>query len=784
MKILKLKLRGAIGIKKGLGIEEIEIDFTKFQSGLIALTGKNGSGKTTIMENLHPYRCMVSRDGSLQSHFFLKDSHRILDFEFNSKLYQSRILIDALTGASEAYLFYNSNGFETALNDGKLTTYDIEIEKLLGTPELFFNSVFSGQKSKGIAELKPAERRKLFYELLNLDSYEKYLELAKSELKNQEIKLAEIEGEIKSLQTDYGQLDGLEVKKILVETDIDISGISIATAKDEIEKIQESIQKTEVEIRANTDKLADNAAIEVELKKLTEEKAELIKQHSSKVSRYNSDIEDSKKLIERNQKLLNNKSTIDSKITLKNQISEEIASLSKVKSEIQADLNKHQTEYTEVLKQISVDEENLNQKAIHVNNLRKEVEGKEKEITRLDNETMIIGDVPCSPEIGTSCLFLLNAYKSKNELPELKNLLNELKAKFDQTNEAFNSLSDDIQSRKQLAEENYTINTSWGNEKVKLFQTDLDKLELNLKELNKTDWGNLSNEVKKAENEINLLNQKTDSTNELIKQEEQHYSNSINKLTERETELNAKLDNNINDRIHTLRNELNSLRGNRDIKKDELSEIESTLADQQKQLATIEEQINQVKKNKERLIVLGNEKSKVESEIKDWTFLTKAFDKTGIPVLKLENSGIEITSIANELLSIFENKFRIVFETTSLTKDKKKMKETFDINIVEDDGVCEISNKSGGQQVYLETAIRLAISIVIKKQGKNIETAFLDEADGALDLDNAFHYIEMIQRSHQMSGVYNTFIITHRPELLDFIPQQVKLTDGYLQILN
>jgi len=105
MRILKLKLRGAIGIKKGLGVDEVEIDFTQFQPGLIALTGRNGSGKTTIMENLHPYRCMVSRDGSLQNHFFLKDSYRIIDFEIAGKFYKAQINIDALTGGSEAYLF-------------------------------------------------------------------------------------------------------------------------------------------------------------------------------------------------------------------------------------------------------------------------------------------------------------------------------------------------------------------------------------------------------------------------------------------------------------------------------------------------------------------------------------------------------------------------------------------------------------------------------------------------------------------------------------------------------
>ena len=80
--------------------------------------------------------------------------------------------------------------------------------------------------------------------------------------------------------------------------------------------------------------------------------------------------------------------------------------------------------------------------------------------------------------------------------------------------------------------------------------------------------------------------------------------------------------------------------------------------------------------------------------------------------------------------------------------------------------------------------IQSAISLVVRQQGRNIQTSFLDEKDGALDMDNAFHYMEMIRRAHNMSGVHNTFIITHRTELLDFIPQQIKLADGLLSILN
>jgi ABC-type glutathione transport system ATPase component len=53
--IASLRLRGAIGIMKGVKKEEIAVNFDKYDSGLIALIGANGKGKTTLIENCHPY---------------------------------------------------------------------------------------------------------------------------------------------------------------------------------------------------------------------------------------------------------------------------------------------------------------------------------------------------------------------------------------------------------------------------------------------------------------------------------------------------------------------------------------------------------------------------------------------------------------------------------------------------------------------------------------------------------------------------------------------------------
>lgn len=62
MKILNAKLRGFIGVKKGMGLDEIEVDLSSL-SGLVALAGPNGHGKTTLLENLSPYRGLASRKG-------------------------------------------------------------------------------------------------------------------------------------------------------------------------------------------------------------------------------------------------------------------------------------------------------------------------------------------------------------------------------------------------------------------------------------------------------------------------------------------------------------------------------------------------------------------------------------------------------------------------------------------------------------------------------------------------------------------------------------------------
>ncbi len=54
IRIDRLRVRGATGIWKKSRKDEIDLDLTSREGGVIAFVGKNGAGKTTIVENLHP----------------------------------------------------------------------------------------------------------------------------------------------------------------------------------------------------------------------------------------------------------------------------------------------------------------------------------------------------------------------------------------------------------------------------------------------------------------------------------------------------------------------------------------------------------------------------------------------------------------------------------------------------------------------------------------------------------------------------------------------------------
>ena len=239
MKLERLKLRGAIGIKKNMGQDEIELDFTKLGPGLTALTGPNGMGKTTVLENMHPYRTLGSRPGALQNHFFLPDSYRELSFSIGDDHYRAVIKMNGESGRTEAFLY--KNGDEKSLVNGSATKYDAAIKELMGSKELFFNSAFTAQNSDSLSDLKTHELKALIGEFINLDRYIKFEKTANSCSGILNGRADTVSGEINDCQRDIGALPVTDEQVTIEQQTIDDTAIEIKTLTNEAGAVLEQI---------------------------------------------------------------------------------------------------------------------------------------------------------------------------------------------------------------------------------------------------------------------------------------------------------------------------------------------------------------------------------------------------------------------------------------------------------------------------------------------------------------------------------------------------------------
>jgi exonuclease SbcC len=191
IRIDRLRLRGAIGIFKKSKKDEIDIDLGTYGPGVLALVGANGFGKTTILENMHPWPCMLTRDGTLKDHFRLKDSCRDLYFTDLRSGFRYRALIqiraDIASGGAE-YFLYVDKGAGTYEDipgvNGRKEPYETAIAELFGSLEMYLQTAFVTQRpnkyAPDLGQATQGQRKALFAELSGIDYLAAYASSCKA----------------------------------------------------------------------------------------------------------------------------------------------------------------------------------------------------------------------------------------------------------------------------------------------------------------------------------------------------------------------------------------------------------------------------------------------------------------------------------------------------------------------------------------------------------------------------------------------------------------------------
>ena len=167
MRYLYACFKNYIGFYNGMGLDKVEIDFTKCKNNIVLISGANGTGKSTLMESLS-----IIPDSN-SSYIPERDGEKILTIFDDGNTYNIHIIsqCDNKGGRKQTKAYISKNGLQ--LNDnGNITSYK---EIIFSEFEMDSNYVSLSKLSgnqRGLGDKTPAERKKFVANIIdNLEIY-------------------------------------------------------------------------------------------------------------------------------------------------------------------------------------------------------------------------------------------------------------------------------------------------------------------------------------------------------------------------------------------------------------------------------------------------------------------------------------------------------------------------------------------------------------------------------------------------------------------------------------
>lgn len=160
-----------------------------------------------------------------------------------------------------------------------------------------------------------------------------------------------------------------------------------------------------------------------------------------------------------------------------------------------------------------------------------------------------------------------------------------------------------------------------------------------------------------------------------------------------------------------------------------------------------------------------------------YSTLALAFGRDGIPALIIENAVPQIEAEANELLRRFTDG-RFSLQIASLRAKKTGgLKETLDIIVADETGERDLEQLSGGERQRVDLALRIALSRVLAHRAdRSIGALIFDEAFTALDeggLQTAVQIIRTLREEFPL-----IIAITHARDFAEAFDTRIEVTGG------
>ena len=800
MQVLSLTLKGFRGIRDGLGRDTLALDFERLADGaeLVAIAGANGRGKTTVMDNMHPYLTMPSRAAvagpggfSYYDHVCLPESEKDLIWAHEGRSYRSQVVIrQSGRRKTEAFLFLLGDAGnwiplrldDGMVSDGKAETYTCCVEAICGSADTFFTSVFSAQGKRQLSTYRNAEIKTLLADLLGQEEIRALGQKAAETARLLKAGLSAIRQELVGLDQEAGRV-AIERSQLVGASDRVAQGLAMRQlAQCGLEVARTRYSKLSAERDQSRATEARRAQLLVERKALvdacTQSIAALKAQDQGEQQRLERLVQRIANRLgqerARRQTLQNTQRqcrvVLDAEVAVWHAVArlplaQRVLSMRNVRIVLCR-------QRAERLTQCQAAERMAEQKLAGI---EREAGKAVLQAEELAHRFGLTGEVPCAgTDLQGQCKLLGDARDAQALIPSAKAHIARLARERTRAQSEFTTarvrreaLADApnavarAEHRAEMARERASRLAILAAKAGEMGQarTTLAGVEQELAALAQSDT-DLSKDVETAEERAER--EQIDIARQLIAQQLQgqaeHFRDGLNRLEETLAAMPEPYD------------EQHLVAGGRALNQ---AEEAVTTAEQAHLVAVREAQqldalCHQVHALAARRSQVQTRIGHVEAELGGWNLFARCMSNDGLIALAIDDAGPALAGLANDLLlACYGPRFTVSIHTLVET-GKGEKREGFDI-VVHDGESGESKSMglmSGGERVWINECLTRAVALYLAQHsGRHYATLFSDEADGPLDPERKRMFMAMKREVLRLGGYAREFFVSQTPEL-------------------
>ena len=186
MKINYLKLKNFVNIKVGMKKTEVEIDFSKSKNKLALLCGPNGSGKTSLLSELHPFANSGNMDVRGEANLIIegKDGYKEIHIQDNEDLYiiKHYYMFSKKTKSVKSFIMKN----DVELNpNGNVKSFKEVVNDCLGIDQELLKLMRLGSNVTSLINMKSTNRKNFATKLFSdIEVYQGFYKKVSEEYRN------------------------------------------------------------------------------------------------------------------------------------------------------------------------------------------------------------------------------------------------------------------------------------------------------------------------------------------------------------------------------------------------------------------------------------------------------------------------------------------------------------------------------------------------------------------------------------------------------------------------